>query len=49
MVYNPLSFNWDDISEELREKLKREPTAPEIQEELLQKFLNSTNILERKE
>lgn len=47
MGQDPLNFNWDEIAKELREKLKREPTAPEIQKELLRKYWNSTDIIEK--
>ena len=47
MVFDPLNFNWDDIFKELREKLEREPKPWEVQEELLRKFWDSIDLLER--
>jgi len=46
MKYDPLNYDWNDIFEELKESLKREPSNWEIQKELLQKYWRSIDAME---
>jgi hypothetical protein len=48
MEYDPLNYGWDHIFEELKTTLKREPENREIQEELLRKYWNSLEAMEKK-
>lgn len=47
MEIDPLNFDWDEIAKELREKLGREPKTIEVQVELLRKFWDSIDIIEK--
>jgi len=47
MVYDPLNFNWDEIFKELKKKLKRDPKPWEVQEELMRRFWDSIDQIER--
>lgn len=46
---DPFNLNWNDIANEIREELNRDPKASEIQQAFLQKCWNMTDIIEKED